>query len=93
VISQQIQPEVYPKLNIENEGACKNSLQNFQEFIPKEKKYLEAQELTLKWDSKKSILGGKKTLLEKIKDRLYGMQKRYTFLSIGLENLIDDLEL
>ena len=91
--SKKINPEIYPTLNIENEGACKSSLQNFQEFIPKEKKYLEAQELTLKWESKKSILGGKKTLLEKMKDKLYDMPKRYKILSISLENLIDDLEL
>ena len=87
--SKKINPEIYPTLNIENEGACKSSLQNFQEFIPKEKEYLVAQELVLKWESKRAIFGGKKTLLVKMKTRLDEMQKTYKFLSIGLENLVD----
>lgn len=93
MISQKIKPAVYPKLSIENEGACESSLKNFQEFIPKEKEYLEAQELTLKWDSKRAILGGKKTLLEQIKGKLDEMQKTYKFLSIGLDDLVDYVEL
>lgn len=64
-----------------------------EEFIPKEKEYLEAQELTLKWDSKKAILGGKKALLEQINSRLNNMQKTYKFLSIDLGNLVDYVEL
>ncbi len=63
------------------------------QFIPKEKEYLKAQELTLKWDSKKAILMGKKTLLEQINGRLKLMQKTYNFLSIDIENLAGYVEL